>query len=285
MASANVKYAILRAKINGVLTEILTKTDITNVFYDENTTLAAKLAEVIADVATKASSQELTDGLAGKADKTHSHAQSEVTGLSDALNARPTTDAMNSAISAAIDALIDGAPETYNTLKEVATYISEHQDVVDTLNAAIGQKADKTTVEAIQQTINALGALAQKDTVSEDDLDAALKEKVNAAAEGNHSHANKALLDTYDQTNSDIKDAVGKKHSHANQSELDKIAEGDKAKWDTAAGKAHEHTNKDVIDGITAENVTAWNGKSNIYYSATEPATMNDGDLWVQLVE
>lgn len=30
----------------------------------------------------------------------------------------------------------------------------------------------------------------------EADLDAALKEKVNAAAEGNHSHANKAFLDT-----------------------------------------------------------------------------------------
>lgn len=30
----------------------------------------------------------------------------------------------------------------------------------------------------------------------ETDLDAALKEKVNAAAEGNHSHANKAFLDT-----------------------------------------------------------------------------------------
>lgn len=33
-------------------------------------------------------------------------------------------------------------------------------------------------------------------TVTETDLDAALKEKVNAAAEGNHSHANKAFLDT-----------------------------------------------------------------------------------------
>lgn len=32
--------------------------------------------------------------------------------------------------------------------------------------------------------------------VAETDLDAALKEKVNAAAEGNHSHANKAFLDT-----------------------------------------------------------------------------------------
>lgn len=35
-----------------------------------------------------------------------------------------------------------------------------------------------------------------KDIVAETDLDAALKEKVSAAAEGNHSHANKAFLDT-----------------------------------------------------------------------------------------
>ena len=40
------------------------------------------------------------------------------------------------------------------------------------------------------------GKLAGKDIVTETDLDAALKEKVNAASEGNHSHANKAFLDT-----------------------------------------------------------------------------------------
>ena len=40
------------------------------------------------------------------------------------------------------------------------------------------------------------GKLAGKDIVAEADLDAALKEKVNAAAEGNYSHANKAFLDT-----------------------------------------------------------------------------------------
>lgn len=40
------------------------------------------------------------------------------------------------------------------------------------------------------------GKLAGKDIVAETDLDTALKEKVNAAAEGNHSHANKAFLDT-----------------------------------------------------------------------------------------
>lgn len=39
------------------------------------------------------------------------------------------------------------------------------------------------------------GALANLDEVAEENLSAALKEKVNAAAEGNHSHANKTVLD------------------------------------------------------------------------------------------
>lgn len=36
-----------------------------------------------------------------------------------------------------------------------------------------------------------------------------------------HSHANKALLDSYNQTNANIKDAVSKKHSHSNKNVLD----------------------------------------------------------------
>ena len=71
--------------------------------------------------------------------------------------------------------------------------------------------------------------------VSESNLDNTLKEKVNASAAANHSHANKALLDTYTQTEENLADAVAKKHSHANAAELALIASGDKAKWDAAA--------------------------------------------------
>lgn len=53
-----------------------------------------------------------------------------------------------------------------------------------------------------------LGSLSYLSEVSEDNLDSALKEKVNAAAEGNHAHLNK--------------------------DELDKIEEGDVEKWDAA---------------------------------------------------
>lgn len=42
---------------------------------------------------------------------------------------------------------------------------------------------------------------------------------INTAAR--HTHSNKKLLDTYDQTNANIKDAVDKKHTHANKEILD----------------------------------------------------------------
>ena len=218
--------AILTAKINGVLKDLMVKTSADQVFIDDNTTLAAKLTELV-------------EALDGKAAATHTHAQADVTGLEDALTARPTTEAMNAAISTAISGLINGAPETYDTLKEIADYIDAHQDVVDTLNASIGSKADASVVATLQETVKAiktvtdsLGALATKNSVAESDLDEALKAKVNAAAEGNHSHGNKA-----------------------------------------------------VLDGITADLVTAWNGKSTIHYSATQPIGLAEGDLWVQLID
>lgn len=140
--------AILKTKIEGVICEIMAKTNAANVYVDDTTTLSAKLAEIIADVGTKATTTQLNEGLSTRAATTHTHTQAEVVGLETALSARPTTDAMNTAISAAISDLIGGAPETYDTLKEIADYIANHQDVVDALNAAIGQKADKATTLA-----------------------------------------------------------------------------------------------------------------------------------------
>lgn len=64
------------------------------------------------------------------------------------------------------------------------------------------------------KTLLGLGSLSYLSEVSEDNLNAALKEKVNAAAEGNHAHLNKA--------------------------ELDKVADGDVAKW--AEAYAHSQT-------------------------------------------
>ena len=52
------------------------------------------------------------------------------------------------------------------------------------------------------------GALAGKSQVSEMDLDAALREKVNSASEGNHSHGNKTVLDQIEQADLDKLDGI-----------------------------------------------------------------------------
>ena len=63
---------------------------------------------------------------------------------------------------------------------------------------------EKIKVNGVEQTVGEdksvnvtvpTGALADLNEVAEENLNAALKEKVNAAAEGNHSHANKTVLD------------------------------------------------------------------------------------------
>ena len=65
-----------------------------------------------------------------------------------------------------------------------------------------------------------------------DELDEAMAERVAALEEIDHDHANKALLDTYTQTEEDLADAVAKKHEHANATVLDGIEAEDVAAWD-----------------------------------------------------
>lgn len=164
---STIKNAILKAKIEGVVYEVMMKTGAANVYVDETTTLSAKLASIIADIGTKVSQTELTEGLSTRAASSHTHAQSDITGLTNALAERPTTTAMNTAISTAISDLIGGAPEIYDTLKEIADYISSHQDVVDTLNAAIGGKADKATTLAGYGITDGMTATAITQAISD----------------------------------------------------------------------------------------------------------------------
>ncbi len=49
----------------------------------------------------------------------------------------------DTAISTAIGNLINGAPETYDTLKEIADYINSNEEAVTLLNNAVANKVDK----------------------------------------------------------------------------------------------------------------------------------------------
>lgn len=53
----------------------------------------------------------------------------------------------------------------------------------------------------------------------------AMAVRVEAVEETAHTHENKSLLDTYEQTEADLSDAVTKKHDHENKTVLDKFGE------------------------------------------------------------
>lgn len=80
-----------------------------------------------------------------------------------------------------------------------------------------------------------------------DGLNTTMGARVDALEKDTHTHANKALLDTYTQTEADLADAVAKKHSHDNKTVLDGITAEKVSAWDSAESKA-----KTYADGIVA---------------------------------
>ena len=153
----NIKYILEKIRIEGVLQDILAKSNGENVtvtYGGKEQTLSAALAAIFTSVT------EL-----------------------------PTAEGVDSKISAAISELIGGAPETYDTLKEIADYIHGHKDVADALTEAVGKKVDKVEGKGL----------------STEDFTTALKEKLEGLPEsiaeataekaGLMSAADKARLD------------------------------------------------------------------------------------------
>lgn len=78
--------------------------------------------------------------------------------------------------------LINGAPETANTLKELSDLIEEHQDVTDALNAAIGTKANASDLTS--HTGNTTIHITSTERTNWND-----------ANSKKHTHSNKTILD------------------------------------------------------------------------------------------
>jgi hypothetical protein len=136
---------------------------------------------------------------------------------------------------------------------EGCLYYCVAENILAKWNGTEWKQINKQPTAEEMKTLLGLGSLAYKSEVAEGDLNADLKAKVNAAAEGNHSHANKALLDTYTQTEADLADAVAKKHAHANADELAKIADGDKAKWDAVVADHLTSADKTTLEDAIKE--------------------------------
>ena len=118
-------------------------------------------------------------------------------------------DIVNTAVNESIEKVTSGASEAFDTLKEVEDWI-----INDTTGAA-----------SMANSISALKAISA-DT------------RLLKLEDVSHSHSNKALLDTYTQTESDLADAVAKKHAHENKAVLDGITAVKVSAWDAAEANA-----------------------------------------------
>lgn len=124
------------------------------------------------------------------------------------------------------------------------------------LETLVGDDPVSTQINA------AIDALKIGDYAKAADLTAAVG-RITALEGKAHEHANKALLDTYTQTEANLADAVAKKHEHANKTELDKFADGDKAKLDTAvqtvtAGTGLKATKTGTDVAIDIDDTVVW---------------------------
>ena len=167
--------------------------------------------------------------------------------------------------------LVGGAPETLDTLKEVADALEANEDVVEALDAAIGTKA---SAEALQAHINnqsnphnvtkALVGLGN------------VENKTGAAIRGEMTKAEvtKALGYTPSQTDTT--------YGEASQSAAGLMSAGDKAKLDGVASGANAYShpassgNRHVPAGgsagqilrWSADGTAAWGSDNNTTYGA-----------------
>ena len=136
---------------------------------------------------------------------------------------------------------------------ESCLYYCVAENILAKWNGTEWKQINKQPTAEELKTLLGLGTMAYLSQVSEANLSAELAEKVNASAEGNHAHDNKALLDTYTQTEANLADAVAKKHEHANAAELAKIVDGDKAKWDAVAADHLTSADKTTLENSIKE--------------------------------
>lgn len=142
--------------------------------------------------------------------------------------------------------IVAGADASYDTLKEIADWISSHKTDATAMNSAItalegivdgiGGDGEKATV--VEYVTDAIAALKIGDYAKAADL-TALAGRVTTLEGKAHTHANKALLDTYTQTEVDLADAVAKKHEHSNKTVLDGITSAKVSAWDKVSEKAN----------------------------------------------
>ena len=240
----------------------------------DKTELADSIANVKSDVDTFLSAANI----GGEAIDTLKEIQDYIS--SDGTAAAEMTKKIG-ALETTVGKAADGENEATGLVKSVAdnaSAIAAEKSRAEGVEANLAQADTDNLAAAKKYADDAITGLKIGDYAKKSDLDthtgdttvhitADERSKWNAAEGKAHTHSNKALLDTYTQTEENLADAVAKKHSHANAAELDKIQDGDVAKWNAAQANAEAtaaaalSSAKTELEGKISAAQTAAEGK------------------------
>ena len=229
--------------------------------------------------------------------------KTELQGNIDAVSGKVTTligDDANKSVRAianeelAKQLIAEGAKESMDTLAEIAAWIQKHPDDASAMNKAIGDletlvgalpdsvsattivgfvqevvAAEKSRAEGIEAGLEGRLATVEGAVATVDSRIATAKqEAIDVAAGDATSKGHADSLNTAMNTRVEALEAID--HDHSNKAELDKIADGDVAKWNAAQANAEataagalsaakielegkisdgDKANKDLIDG------------------------------------
>lgn len=186
-----------------------------------------------------------------------------LTALVGTLPETATSDTVIGYIGEAIAALKIGDYAKATDLAAAVARIGTAEGKITTLEGKVATiNGDATTAGSIAKA--AADALASAKAYA-DEKDTAMDTRVDALEAASHTHRNKALLDTYTQTEENLSDAVAKKHEHTNKTVLDGITAKKVSAWDSAESNAKSYTDA-LANGQVATN------KANIESLQSEKA-------------
>ena len=217
--------ATIKAMYEGIINDLMIKTKTDNVYLPDGVTLlSAKLSEIVTSINT----------------------------INSDIDELPTVSEVNSAISAAIDDLIDGAPATYDTLKEISDWIATHQSEYAALIAAIAGKVDK---------VDGMG-------LSHNDYTDAEKTKLAGIEAGANNYVLPAATSS----------TLGGVKQGAN---VTIALDGTLSATDTTYAEA----TTTAAGLMSAADKTKVNDMPKIYVSSTQPQNLTSNDLWLQIAD
>lgn len=178
------------------------------------------------------------------------------TALKNELNAEIAKKAVATEVAASVEALEAADEAQVERIAALEAKFTGDGETVEDLIATAKQEAiDSAVATAAGDATTKANAAETNAKAHATALDEAMGLRMAAVEGAKHTHDNKALLDTYTQTEANLADAVAKKHEHSNAAVLNGITSEKVELWDTVSSKVAQSdfdTLSAKVDGNTS---------------------------------